>query len=259
MGTPEYVKVDGATVRYFDTGAGKNLVFLHGFCESSDIFELLVPDLAKNYRVLSIDLPGHGGSDMVPGMHHIDEMARWLHRVMRVLKLKKFVLIGHSLGGYIGLAYAARYPQELAGLGLFHSSAGSDPDSRKEIRNKTIKLIEKHGKEPFLRSFIPKLFSKSQPEMIERVYQLSLQTRTDAMLALTAAMRDRIDSTPLLEQLDIPVLFIIGGQDEFISRSQARDELLKSKKGIGCFLQDAGHAGFYESPEKCLFAIRNFM
>ncbi|MCB9236240.1 MAG: alpha/beta hydrolase [Bacteroidia bacterium] len=251
--------VDSINVRYYEAGTGEPLVFLHGFCETSEIFELLIPDLSKSYRVVCIDLPGHGDTGMIPGMHHLEEVARWLNKVLKALGLVKPALVGHSLGGYIGLAYAEIFPKKLKGICLFHSTAGRDSDSRRDSRNKTLRFVEKHGAYPFIRSFVPSLFASMQTEMIERMFEIASHTNKEAILAFTEAMRDRNDRVHVLEGLNIPVLFIIGGHDEFVSKNQSRQEMLKARKGNSCFLESAGHAGFYEAPEKVIKALRGFM
>lgn len=255
----QYLQVDSIKVRYFEAGSGQPIVFLHGFCETSEIFELLVPDLSKSYRVVCIDLPGHGGSGLIPGMHHLEEVGRWLNKAFKALDIKKPVLIGHSLGGYIGLAFAEMFPRKLKGLCLFHSIAGRDSDTRRESRNKTIRFVEKHGPYPFIRSFVPSLFATMQTEAIERMYEIASQTQKDAILAYSQAMRDRKDRVPVIQSMECPVLYIIGGHDDFISKNQSRQEMLKAHRGTSCFLESAGHAGFYEAPEKVSKALRGFM
>lgn len=252
-------QLDGLKVRYSDYGKGEVLVLLHGFCERYDIFSPLILALSDSYRVLGVDLPGHGGTDLVPGSHQLENVAEWLHRFLTEIGLDKYVLTGHSLGGYIALAYAERFAYRLKGLGLFHSTAAPDDEQRKQSREKTLRFVEKHGKEPFLRSFIPSLFHQDRPEQVQQLLNLSQSTDPEAILAFTEAMRDRRDRRPLLEKLDIPVLFILGRHDSIIPIRNIRDQLVQTRNGVHYVLDHAGHLGMFESPERCEVALRSFM
>ena len=114
------------TVTFSDTGKGRAIVLLHGFLGSHQIWEHTIAELSKSYRVIAIDLPGHGATDCFGYVHTMDLIAKCVKAVMDDLRLKKYVIIGHSMGGYAGLAFADLFPDNLKGLCLFHSSAYAD-------------------------------------------------------------------------------------------------------------------------------------
>jgi pimeloyl-ACP methyl ester carboxylesterase len=117
-------------VSFLDKGKGRVVVLLHGFLGSSQLWEKTIADLSKSYRVIAIDLPGHGKTPCFGYAHSMDLMAKCVKAVMDSLRLKKYVIIGHSMGGYAGLAFADLFPDHLKGLCLFHSSSYPDSDEK---------------------------------------------------------------------------------------------------------------------------------
>ena len=133
-------------VNFSDTGKGRTIVLLHGFLGSHKIWENTISNLSKSYRVIAIDLPGHGNTECFGYIHSMELMAKSVKAVMDSLRLKKYVIIGHSMGGYIGLAFAELFPENLKGLCLFHSSAYSDTDDKKRDRTRSIKVVKANHK-----------------------------------------------------------------------------------------------------------------
>jgi pimeloyl-ACP methyl ester carboxylesterase len=148
---------------YTHAGAGVPLVFLHGFCESKDLWTDFVKPITPSYSVICIDLPNFGESDALPDTT-IEKMADAVVNTLNHLKIEKCILVGHSLGGYVGLAVAEFYPERLLGFCMFHSSAFEDNPERKEGRQKAIASIQQNGTEAFVRALIPTLFSPAQRE-----------------------------------------------------------------------------------------------
>src|ERR1044071_7202110 len=118
----QVTKVLGAKVRYADTGKGRVVVLLHGFLESLEVWfgNGFAQELAQHFRVIAIDLPGHGKSDCVGYVHRMERMADVVKGVMDELGLRRYAMVGHSMGGYVALAFAERYKENLCGLCLFH-------------------------------------------------------------------------------------------------------------------------------------------
>lgn len=219
----------------------------------------MVPTLESRFRVICIDLPGHGASESIPGMHDLSEIARWLNKVVSRLKLSEFALIGHSLGGYLSLAFAENYPEKLRGLGLFHSTSESDSEERIERRDRIIEFVEELGPAAYTRTFVPSLVHEYNPLLLKRLLEISAQTKKEAIIAYTEAMRDRIDRRFVLESLDIPTLFIAGEHDEIISIRQVRDDRLLTKQGLIFVLPGVAHAGMLESADESIGAFFNFL
>ena len=101
-----------ATVTFSDTGKGRVVVLLHGFLGSHQIWEQTISFLSKSFRVIAIDLPGHGSSDCIGYIHTMELQAKCIKAVMDCLRLKKYVLVGHSMGGYAALAFAELFPDK---------------------------------------------------------------------------------------------------------------------------------------------------
>ena len=219
----------------------------------------MIPALETRFRVICVDLPGHGASESIPGMHDLSECARWLNKVTNRLKLKEFTLVGHSMGGYLTMAFAENYPEKLRGIGLFHSIAQSDTEERAERRDRIIEFVEELGPAAYLRTFVPSLIYEYNPLMLKRLLDISAQTQQEAIIAYTEAMRDRIDRRFVLENLEIPILFIAGEHDEFISARQVRDEKLLAKQGMIFVLPGVGHAGMLEATDESVHSFFNFL
>lgn len=108
-----------ARIRYSDEGKGRTIVLIHGFPENLEIWKEFSAILSKGFRVIAIDLPGLGESENIGYVHTMDLMAKCVHSVLEELQLRKYVLVGHSMGGYVGLAFAELFPENIKGLCLF--------------------------------------------------------------------------------------------------------------------------------------------
>lgn len=252
------LEIDGYKVRYFDSGKGEPVVLLHGFCLSSSSFELIAPGLANDFRVISPDFPGFGGSDLIPGTYNFNNVAAWVDRFTERLGLQQFTLIGHSMGGYIALAYVEEYAEKIKGLGLFHSSAASDEVPKAEERTKVIEFVRKHGVAAFLPNYVKSLLYFENPDLVDRLIEIASRSSKDAVLTYAAAMRDRPDRQDLLKDLDIPVLFLMGRNDSRLPIFKMRDQFMLPKNAVKSVLQFAGHMGMYESDGACQAALRSF-
>lgn len=234
-------------------------MLLHGFCESNEIFSRLAAALAQDYRVITPDLPGHGGQPWGRGFRNLDDAAFWLEELVCELELDQFVLCGHSLGGYIAAAYAQWYPARLRGLGLMHSTALADPAERRSNRDKALAFMEQHGTGAFLRSFVPSLFHQPEQAWLQTLNRIVRQTDSQAILALTAIMRDRPDRTSVLAGLDVPVLYVIGEHDDLVPPARSQQELTQVRLAAVHRIADAGHMAMYEAPDKLEAAVRSLM
>ena len=145
-------------VRYTDKGKGRAVVLLHGFLESIELFEEFSTRLSRSFRVISIDLPGHGQTPSLGYIHTMDLMAKCAKKVMDSLHLKKYVVVGHSMGGYAALAFAGLFPENVSGLCLFHSTALPDSEEKKKDRERVAEIVKQDHKQ-FVSDLIPKLFA----------------------------------------------------------------------------------------------------
>jgi pimeloyl-ACP methyl ester carboxylesterase len=251
-----------AEINYQDVGEGDAVILLHGFLESSEIWEEYSDELEKAYRVIAIDLPGHGNSSMLNEIHSMDLMADEIRNIMEINGINKAVLVGHSMGGYVALAFAKKYTRFVKGIVLFHSHAGADSKIDKENRNRTIEILKKDHIS-YLTSFTEQLFapqnvSKYRKE-IQELRQIAVHTQKESVIAALAGMRDREDSVEFLQEAKFPVLYLAGEEDPRIPLDKVKEQAELTNKGFLKVVKGIGHMGFVEAKEECLKIIWDFI
>ena len=248
-------------LNYKITGQGEVLVLIHGFCEDLSLWER-VHSFLPNYTVLSVDLPGFGGSTLSDDMS-IGSMALQISDLLVDLGIDKCTVIGHSLGGYVALEFTELFREKVAGLGLFHSTAFEDSEEKKINRNKTFNFIQKHGVGNFANSFVSTLFFIDNrihfEKKIEELTEVVKNTNIDAVLKTTEAMRDRKSKVSVLKDTDIPVLFIVGKEDQAVPMVKSLEQCYLPKDSIVHFYDKTGHMGMFEREVETNNAIKNFM
>ena len=251
---------------YRTAGNGDAVMLLHGFAEDNSIWNYLAEKLTEKFYVIIPDLPGSGASEMLDGEASIEDYAEVIKAIadaeINNNQRKTFTLIGHSMGGYITLAFAGKYPELLNSFGLFHSSAFADDDEKKDTRRKGIEFIKQHGAASFLKATIPNLFSertkKENPILIDDLLNLSKNFSAETLIQYYEAMIKRPERISVLKSFSKPVLFIIGKQDAAIpldvSLSQCHLPLISSVN----ILENSGHMGMWEQPGKSLDFLLKF-
>ncbi len=250
-----------ASINYSDAGSGDTLVLLHGFTESLAIWDDFSKHLSEHFRVVSIDLPGHGSSDCIGDVHDMELMADILKSVLDKLTIGRCVLIGHSMGGYVALAFSRRYSGSVCGLGLFHSTALSDSEQAKEGRMRAIEAIRKDHHD-FLAGFIPSLFAEQNRDLykkeIEALVEEAKQMSKESVIAAQMGMKVRHDSKDVLEKAKYPVMFISGHQDSRIPVNDLQPQLLLPETTYSLLLKNCGHMGYLEEKDKTLGFVKYF-
>jgi pimeloyl-ACP methyl ester carboxylesterase len=248
---------------YRIAGDGEPVVLLHGFGEDSTIWDTMIGELSKDYKLIVPDLAGSGRSTGKMEDISMSSLAEQIIPILAKEKIDSCYMIGHSMGGYITLAFAEKYPEKLKGFGLFHSTAFADSDEKKSVRNKNIEFIKKHGSDKFLQQAIPNLFSEysktNLPELVDELMERYKNFSPTALVAYTEAMRDRPDRTEVLRNFNKPVLLIIGEFDTAIPIEQSM-KLCKIADFAYIYIgARSGHMGMLEEPEFCLKAVRDFL
>ncbi len=245
-----------------DQGKGRVVVLLHGYLASSAIFEGLAANLAKRYRVVSIDLPGHGASACYGYAHSMEMMATAVKAVLDSLKLKKYVLIGHSMGGYTALAFAEMYPDALRGLCLLNSTAYADSDEKKSDRLRAIRVL-KSDKKLYTRSTIENLFARKNlrylKEEIKLAQGIARQTHQRGMIAALHGMRDRPSREMVLGMVHYPVMMVIGELDNVLAPQLLLEQAESIQDKTVLYLEHDGHYSFLESPRQVAKSLRSFL
>jgi len=203
-------------ISYSDTGKGNAIVLLHGFLENQTMWQDLVPELSKKNRVITIDLLGHGESGCLGYVHSMEENAEVVRAVLSKLRIRKAVFVGHSMGGYVALAFAELYPATVKALVLQNSTSKADSEERKANRDRAIKAVKKEYT-TFVRLSIANLFSEENREKliteIEKVKIEALKTPLQGIVASLEGMKIRKDREILLHSANFPILLILGKKD----------------------------------------------
>lgn len=251
-----------AKIYYSDAGKGPAVVLLHGFLESSTMWKAFFPELEKRHRIICIDLPGHGKSECFGYVHSMDEMANCVAAVLKNLKVRKAKVVGHSMGGYVALAFADLYPDYVKGICLFFSTSRADSAQKKKDRNRAIAVVKKSHKS-FIRTALPMLFrskyrSKLRKE-ISDAKQDALRTSKQGVIAALEGMKRRPSREILLKFAPYPIHIISGEKDPVIPIDTMHKQMKRSEKVSGTVLKEPGHMGHIEAPEECLRELKWFL
>ena len=235
----------------------KVVVLLHGFGEDSTIWNDYADVLAKEYTVI---LPEYARLSHLKTM---EDYADFAHETIVAQGVEKCAVIGHSMGGYIALAFAEKYPQMLSGFGLFHSTSFADSEEKKEARNKIIESIKKSGSEVFIRASTPTLYAeefvKLHAFIIAKHIENASEFPPEALIAAMQAIRDRPDRRSVLKALRCPVMFIIGEQDKSVSPADSKSQIMMPKFFSSSILDNVAHMGMVEEAEHCLAFLERFL
>ena len=247
-------------INYTTQGKGRAVVLLHGFLENLNMWRDISRELSTNYRIISIDLLGHGKTDNLGYVHTMEEQAKMVKFVLNYLKLRKYIFIGHSMGGYTSLAFAELYPENLKGICLMNSSALPDSEERKENRNRAVEAV-KYKSEIFVRMAIPNLFAEYNKDKfkdeIKQITKEALQISTRGVIAALEGLKIRKDYTNLYNTIKIPIQMIIGKKDPALEY----ESLIEQTKGTKVYLVEFpdGHMSHVENKSELLDALKLFI
>ena len=255
------LKVD-SKIRYRDVGKGSVIVLLHGYLESLKVWNGIIEELRSSFRIIAPDLPGHGHSTISRDVQTMDSMAEQLKLVLDNLGIEKCFMVGHSMGGYVALAFLERYPEMLKGISLFHSSPFADTEEKKQERDREIELLSSGKKAQLFSTHMPKVFAPDNVEKhlkkIAKLKERAQKTPQEYIVAVIAGMKERPDRSNILKDTQLPVQYIIGAKDNFIPM-EILDKLELPTKSEVVILENSGHIGMYEEKKKSAKAIRAFV
>ncbi|MEZ0483941.1 alpha/beta fold hydrolase [Fibrella aquatica] len=231
------------------------LVFLHGHGVSPVIWDSLYSSLASDYKVVR---PNYSLSTSHTS---IDGYAETLQGQLRLSGLGSYILIGHSMGGYIALAMAEKYPDCVKGVVLFNSTAFADVDSdqQRQKRQDAKKLLQTEGGKAFVEKTIPTMFSDPESDLVNPLVEAHVTLPTDALLAGLEAIRTRPDRSAFLQRADFPVLIIAGRYDKAIPFERSEELHKKVPNAEFAILDQSGHMGMLEEPENSLNVLKSFL
>ena len=247
-------------ISYSDTGKGSPIVLLHGFLENQTMWQDLVPELSKKHRIITIDLLGHGETGNLGYLHSMEDQADMVYVLLSHLKIKKAVFIGHSLGGYIAMAFAEIYPETIKGLVLLNSTSRADNDERKANRDRAIKAV-KQNYTAFVRMSIANLFSEKNREIlldaIENTRTEALKTSLQGIVASLEGMKIRKDREVLLHFSAFPKLLILGKQDPVLNYEENVTQLENTSVQLVTFPD--GHMSHIENEKELMKVLLDFL
>lgn len=262
----KFALLNGVATRYLDTGKNDALptvVLVHGYMESLDVWDEFVFLLKSKFRVLALDLPGHGISEVVGNIHSMPFLADALHGLLVECGVQKAMVVGHSMGGYVALAFAGMYANELSSIVLMHSSPFGDTLERAQNRMREIELILAGKKELLVSTSPQKSFAPSNHKRLkDDIDYLTEQfriTEDDGAVAILRGVMERKDSSELLRKLNVPQLLVFGRQDSFISPENAQAIIEAEPQAKVLWLENSGHMGFLEEPEIVVAALEELV
>ena len=264
------IKYRGKRLSYRSRGEGLPVVLVHGFGEDSRVWDAQL-DALKDYHLIVPDLPGTNRSEMIDDMS-MEGMAAALERLIvhetATVYYKEgepgsVVMIGHSMGGYITLAFAEKHPQMLRGFGLFHSSAYADTDEKKQNRRKSIDFIRRNGAFEFLKTAVPNLYYPENRESLSEEIRAHLETThnfsAEMLVSYYQAMIDRPDRRQVLQDAHVPVLFILGKQDTAVSFDDGLEQSHIPRSSYVHILESSGHMGMREQTEEANEHLQKYL
>ncbi|TPN87792.1 alpha/beta fold hydrolase [Aquimarina algicola] len=250
----------GIKIKYLIAGKGSPILFLHGFLENASMWQDTFSELSNDYTCIAIDLLGHGGTQCMGYIHTMETMAEAVDAVVQHLQLEPFVIVGHSMGGYVALAYAELFLQKISGLALLNSTALPDNQERKINRGKAIAIVKKTPN-AYTSMAIANLFAqKNRSEFLSHINNLKNQASNMPVQGIIAAlegMKIRKDRSSLLSSLTVPKIIFAGIKDSVISYDQSVKEAHQHNVKIVSF--DGGHMSYLENRDDYISELQHFI
>lgn len=243
----------GVEIAYYDSGTGEPIVFLHSFGHNKNLWSpQLTYFLERGWRVVAPDLPGHGESTFVATAHTVDSIAQGYIELLDTLGLRRVVLVGTSLGGYIALRMWARKADMIRAFVLSNTKAEKDSDEIVARRRAQIANIQRHGLAEFIRTGAPKRLSpttlEQRPWVLDAIAMMNFTVSAEVNAATLEAIALKDDDTAMLSTIDVPTLIISGSDDMFIPKTSAQALKDSIKSSELRTMQNTGHASSLENP-----------
>ncbi|MFK5959022.1 MAG: alpha/beta fold hydrolase [Lutibacter sp.] len=255
-----YILHKNTMVHFSSIGKGTAVVLLHGFLENSTMWTIISKNLSKKYRVICIDLLGHGKTENHGYVHTMENQAEMVKAVLNYLRLRKYILIGHSMGGYVALAFSKLFPSNMKGLCLMNSTALADSEEKKLNRNRAIKAVKQNPK-IFIRIAIPMLFSEGNRKIftseIKEITIEALRILPQGIIAALEGMKIRKDQTSIYKNAKFPIQLIIGKQDPALDYTSLITQTKNTKVQVVEFPD--GHMSHIENKDELTSTLTSFI
>ena len=242
------VNIQGAEIHYWVIGEGDATVLLHGFLESSEIWEEFLPEFSRYGKIITIDLPGHGKSGCIDEIHSMELMAEVVLEVLKRTGVKKANFIGHSMGGYVGLAFLEENPGMVQDFMLLNSTPQEDSDEKKEIRDRSVELV-KRNKQAYITMAINNLLSPNNTnkfsEEIKALKQRALEFPVQGITAALKGMKIRTNKMQVLKSFAGNKIIVAGREDPLVNNQELKQLAEKAEGGFVSF--SGGHLSYIEN------------
>ncbi len=259
----KFIIANGCALRISDTVKGSPaIVLLHGYLETLEVWEDFTKLLFPHLRVIAIDLPGHGISEVMGEVHTMEFLADTVAAALEVAGVEKYYLAGHSMGGYAGLELLARHPGRLLGLILVNSHPYPDSEAVSRNREREIEMMLADKKDLIARLAVPDRFA---PENLRRMksriadlVEMAAVCDDLGTAALVRGMAARRDTTEVMSRSGVPLLFVLGDQDMYIPMEKVEAMRLAAPQATVAVIPHTGHMSFIEDPAASAEAILKF-
>lgn len=257
----KYAEFKKIKVAYTDSGKGRVIVLLHGFLGSHEIWTEFSKKLSKRFRVITIDLPGHGKTPCIGYYHSMELLAQCVKAVLDSVGVRRYVMAGHSMGGYVTLAFAELFPENVRGICLFNSTSYADPEEKKRDRERVIRLVKKEHKY-YVAEVVTSLFAPDNipriPEEVNKVKRIAAEVSKQAIINSLEGMKERKSRDLILKFAEYPVLFVVGKKDSVINYETMYPQMGLCKYPSVLMIEEGGHMCFYEAPKETLKELAAF-
>lgn len=254
-----FINSAGIDIYYERKGNGENtLIFLHGYAENSRIWKYVNEDTP--FHSITMDFPGFGNSEFHPDIS-METLAIHLRNLILTLQVENPILVGHSMGGYVALAYANEYPEEVKAIGLLNSYAYADSSERRKERNKSIQFLRKYGTERYIPQLYDSLFYQKDSyikKTIQHMIDLHAHIPAEVWIAYLEAMRDRNDRLDFIRNYDKPFLFLVGKHDKLIPLDKQLSQAAYAPVSELILMDKSGHMSHFEERLKTREALIHF-
>ena len=258
-----FFRYKGKKIHYSDSGNGKAIVLLHGYLESSEVWNGFAEKLGSEFRVILIDLPGSGLSDIYGEIHTMEFMAQAVKELIISLGLEKIFLTGHSLGGYVALAFLEIFPDLLSGYCLFHSQPFPDTPAALEKRRREIEIVKMGKKNLMYPDNVIRMFARSNLETFSQALQrskdIASQIPGEGIIAVLNGMMIRPSRVSIMEKGIVPCLWILGSMDNYIACEFIQTMVNLPATARVVVLKNSGHMGFIEEEKLAVKVVSNFV
>ena len=253
-------------IYYSVEGNGTPVILLHGFAETSFVWKYQTEYLKKFCKVIVPDLPGYGKSSTLNisiEKTNIEDYADCIYALINFEEIDRCIIIGHSMGGYITLSFAEKYPEKIIAFGFINSTTTADSEEKKQMRLKGIDTIENYGAYSFVKNTTPNLFTQQYKELntdkLNELISLGKAYNKSSLQQCYYAMMNRISKLNVLQSSNVPVLFIAGSDDKTIPLNNILAQFSLPEICYIHIINNVSHMAMWEAWEKVNGYLEKFI